>query len=48
MGDVWCVTLGHERKEKLAYHPYFGAKKVIEELKRNTEWESGIIEVSMK
>ena len=43
------VTLGHCFKDNPAVaHPYFGTKRVIDDLKQNSGWEKGFIELDIK
>ena len=44
--DYECITLGHNTKkeeDEIAYHPYFGSKQIIEDLKKFPGWKDGVI-----
>ena len=45
VNGVECATLGHELKDKLVEHPYYGTQVVIDDLKQYEGWNSGYIEV---
>ena len=49
--DYECLTLGHEitkEEDQIAYHPYFGSKTIIEDLKTFPGWKDGIITIKSK
>ena len=43
INGITCVTLGHNFKEKLVKHPYFGSEKVINDLKKMIGWNEGFV-----
>jgi len=45
INDVACVTLAHNYKEDVVRHSYFGSRKVLEDLRELSGWESGLVEV---
>lgn len=46
VNSVKCITLGHNYEFDVLAHPYFGSKKVIEDLNTNKEFvENGFIEI---
>jgi len=47
VNDIECVTLGHEFKEDIVRHTYFGSKRVIEDLRILDEEQqcTGFIEI---
>lgn len=45
INSVECVTLGHDFKEDVVRHPYFGSSKVIDDLRNMDGWVSGHIEL---
>ena len=44
INDIECVTLGHDFKEDVVAHPYFGSQLVINDLKKLPGWDNGLIE----
>ena len=46
LNGVKAITLGHNRKEGILKHPYFGTKKVIEALMKYNTYEKGFISTS--
>jgi len=50
INDIECVTLGHEFKEDIVRHSYYGSKRVIEDLRiLDGEQEcTGFIEIEPK
>jgi hypothetical protein len=50
INDIECVTLGHEFKEDIVRHGYYGSKRVIEDLRiMDGEQEcTGYIEIQPK
>ena len=43
INGVECVTLGHNFKEDVVSHPFFGTDKVINNLKKFPTWDSGLV-----
>ena len=46
LNGVKAITLGHNRKEDILQHPYFGTNKVIDALKKYDSFNSGFISTS--
>ena len=46
LNGVKAITLGHNRKDGILSHPYFGANKVIDALKKYDSFNSGFITTS--
>ena len=46
LNGIKAITLGHNRKEGILKHPYFGTNKVIEALKKYNTYERGFISTS--
>jgi hypothetical protein len=46
LNGVKAITLGHNRKDGILKHPYFGTNKVIEALKKYDSFNSGFISTS--
>ena len=46
LNGVKAITLGHNRKEGILKHPYFGTNKVIDALKKYDSYNSGFISAS--
>ena len=46
LNGVKAITLGHNRKEGVLKHPYFGTNKVIDALKQYDSFNSGFISTS--
>ena len=46
LNGVKAITLGHNRKEGVLKHPYFGTNKVIDALKKYDSFNSGFISTS--
>ena len=44
IGGVECVCLGHDFKEAVVRHEFFGSPRVIEALRRFNGWGEGLIE----
>ncbi|KAK8846497.1 hypothetical protein M9Y10_020520 [Tritrichomonas musculus] len=44
IGGVETVTLGHNIKEGVCYHPYFGSQKVVDAMKKYDHYEKGFLE----
>merc|ERR1719273_2403760 len=45
INNVECVTLGHNFTEnKVVAHPYFGSRKIVDDLKNCDGWQIGLIE----
>jgi len=45
VNGVECVTLGHGFEGDVIEHPYFGTKRVIEDLQNLSGWDSGVVEL---
>jgi len=45
INGVECVTLGHSYDEEVVRHPYFGTRKVVDDLKAMRGWDAGLVEV---
>lgn len=45
INGIKVVTLGHDFKELKVAHPYFGSKKVIEDLQKKQGYSSGQVEI---
>ena len=43
INDIEAITLGHNQKDKIAFHPYFGTNKVLNSLKKYKEYTYGKI-----
>ena len=48
INGIEAITLGHEQKDEIAYHPYFGTTKVLNDLKKYKEFKSGNIVIGKK
>ena len=46
LNGIKAITLGHNRKEGILKHPYFGTNKVIEALMKYNTYEKGFISTS--
>ena len=46
LNGVKAITLGHNRKDGILKHPYFGTNKVIDALKKYDSFNSGFISTS--
>ena len=46
LNGVKAITLGHNRKDGILKHPYFGTNKVIEALKKYDSFNTGFISTS--
>ena len=46
LNGIKAITLGHNRKEGVLKHPYFGTNKVIDALKKYESFNSGFISTS--
>lgn len=44
IGGVETVTFGHNMKNDVCYHPYYGTKKVVNALKKYDQFKNGFIE----
>jgi len=44
INGIECVTLGHDFKEDVVSHPYFGSRLVIEDIMKLPGWNNGLIE----
>lgn len=45
VNETWALTLAHGNDAGSAYHPYFGTPKVVEDMKKHEDFESGYITV---
>ena len=45
INGIEAITLGHNQKDKVAYHPYFGTYKVINALKKYESFKDGKISI---
>jgi len=46
INGVECVTLGHNYvDDDVVRHPYFGTRKVVEDLRKMRGWERGVVEL---
>jgi len=46
INDIECLCLGHGIEgDEVASHWYYGTKRVVEDLKKQTGWEEGRVEV---
>jgi len=43
IGGVWTVSLGHELQGEVVSHPFWGTRKVLDDLMKMTGWSSGKI-----
>ena len=43
INGIEAITLGHNQKDRIAYHPYFGTDKVVNALKKYKEFSEGKI-----
>ena len=43
INGIEAITLGHNQKDKVAYHPYFGTYKVLNALKKYESFKDGKI-----
>ena len=43
INGIEAITLGHNQKDKISFHPYFGTNKVVYALKKYKGFESGKI-----
>jgi len=43
INGIEAITLGHNQKDKIAFHPYFGTNKVLNALKKYKEFVDGKI-----
>jgi len=43
INGIECVTLGHEFEGEVIQHPYFGTKRVLEDLKNMSGWSEGAV-----
>ena len=44
----WVIGLGHNYMLGILYHEYFGTNKIISDLIKHPEWETGIVTISYK
>ncbi len=45
INSISCVTLGHNFKDEVVAHEYFGSQKVINDLDQCEQDENGIIDL---
>ena len=43
INNINCITLGHNYKDDVIRHPYFGSQKIINDLKKMPGWKKGLI-----
>ena len=43
INNVQCITLGHNYKDDIIRHRYFGSQKIINDLKKMPGWDEGLI-----
>lgn len=43
---IWAITLGHGYNNNILYHEYYGTEGIINDLKKITGWESGLITIN--
>jgi len=43
INGIECITLGHEFEGEVIQHPYFGTKRVLEDLKNMSGWSEGAV-----
>ena len=48
INNIEAITLGHNQKNGIAYHPYFGTEKVIDALKKYKKFKDGEIVINKK
>jgi len=48
INGIEAITLGHQQKDKIAYHPYFGTNKVINALEKYKGYLEGKIIINKK
>ena len=48
INNIEAITLGHNQKNGIAYHPYFGTEKVIDALKKYKTFKDGEIVIKKK
>lgn len=44
IGGVETVTLGHNMKNDVCFHPYYGTQKVVDALKKYDQFKNGFLE----
>jgi len=45
INGIECVTLGHDFQNEVVQHPYFGSRRVIEDLEKMRGWNSGVVDL---
>ena len=48
INGIEAITLGHNQKDKIAFHPYFGTNKVLNALKNYKGFKDGKIKIEKK
>ena len=48
INGIEAITLGHNQKDKIAFHPYFGTNKALNALKKYKEFGEGKILIKKK
>jgi hypothetical protein len=43
VNGVECISLGHNLREPVAFHPYFGTDAVVRDLEKMVGWEDGLV-----
>jgi len=46
INGIECVTLGHNKQEDIVRHAFFGSDAVVQEMKKMSGWEAGLIEMA--
>ena len=46
INNTVCITLGHNLTGEVISHPYFGSKRVVEDLVRLSGWDNGLITIT--
>jgi len=45
INGIRCVTLGHDYKDDVVAHPYFGSENVLNDLKKMRGWSNGLVKI---
>ena len=45
VGGIPCVTLAHGIKGDIREHPYWGTNNILEDLKKHSDWQKGVIQL---
>lgn len=43
INNIWCIGLGHGYQERVVKHDYFGTSQVIDDLKKLSGWQDGLV-----